>query len=113
MTLTLAVVRCRSDSHRSPVTMVVGSCEASGSTLDGAFVADCACRLAVKAANASASVLCFIWISIVLFEIRSVAVEGWRTPDGVNLSFSYAGINRIRFEGIISVQLQGNISDPC
>ncbi len=58
------MVRSSSDSHRLPVTMVVGSWLASGWLFAGASVADCACKPAELAANASIVGMYFIWISI-------------------------------------------------
>jgi hypothetical protein len=50
-------------------------------------------------------------LNLLLFEIRPWAIEGGAPTKRSVLSFSYAGVNRIRFKGIASVNC-GNVSDP-
>jgi hypothetical protein len=47
-------------------------------------------------------------------EIRPWAIQGGLLSYmRANRSFSYAGVNRIRFEGTVIVLAQENVSDPC
>jgi len=48
-------------------------------------------------------------LNLGVVEIRPLAVRRWVTYEAIR-SFSYAGVNRIRFEGIVSVHICGETS---